>query len=138
MEFPFNRLTVFCNSFNTFEINKFMYLVPIAWLYVATMMAVAEATSDVGTLLGAIVTFVLYGLLPVVLLMYIMGTPGRKRQIKAREAAMQAQGAVDAAAPAQEPLPASGVATASGDPNTGGHAPTATQSGGVAPVRKEP
>ena len=36
-----------------------MYLVLIAWMYVALMMAVAEATSPVGSVLGAIVTFVL-------------------------------------------------------------------------------
>ena len=41
-----------------------MYLVLIAWMYVAVMMAVAEATNTTGTLLGALVTFVLYGLLP--------------------------------------------------------------------------
>lgn len=42
-----------------------MYLVLIAWLYVTVMMAVAEATSAQGTLLGAGITFVLYGLLPI-------------------------------------------------------------------------
>ena len=68
-----------------------MYIVLIAWGYVALMMAVAEAASPVGTVLGAIVTFVLYGVLPVALLMYIMGTPGRKRARKAREAAHAAK-----------------------------------------------
>lgn len=34
-----------------------MYLVVIAWLYVAVMMSAAEATADNGSLLGAIVTF---------------------------------------------------------------------------------
>ena len=41
-----------------------MYLVVIAWLYVTLMMAVAEATNTTGSILGAIITFVLYGLLP--------------------------------------------------------------------------
>ena len=41
-----------------------MYLVLIAWFYVALMMAVAEATSPVGTVLGAVFTFLLYGALP--------------------------------------------------------------------------
>ena len=36
-----------------------MYLVLIAWLYVTLMMAVAEASSPTGNLLGAIMTFVL-------------------------------------------------------------------------------
>ena len=64
-----------------------MYIIPIAWLYVAVMMAVAEATNSNGTFLGAIVTFVLYGLLPVGLILYFMGAPGRKRKIRAQEAA---------------------------------------------------
>ncbi len=63
-----------------------MYIVPIAWLYVAFMMAVAEATSTQGTVLGAFFTFVLYGLMPIGLLLYFMGTPGRRRQRLAREA----------------------------------------------------
>jgi hypothetical protein len=64
-----------------------MYLVPIAWIYVTLMMAVAEANNSNGTVLGAIVTFVLYGLMPVALLLYIMGTPARRRAMRAREAA---------------------------------------------------
>jgi hypothetical protein len=64
-----------------------MYIVPIAWLYVALMMAVAEANHSNGTLLGAIITFLFYGLMPVALVVYVMGAPARRRRIKAREAA---------------------------------------------------
>jgi hypothetical protein len=64
-----------------------MYIVPIAWLYVTVMMAVAEATNTTGTVLGGIVTFVLYGLLPVGLVIYLMGAPARGRAIKAKERA---------------------------------------------------
>lgn len=78
-----------------------MYLIAIAWLYVALMMAAAEATSSQGSVLGAIFTFVLYGLLPIAVLMYILGTPARRRARLAQERA------ADAAA--QEPAPASGV-----------------------------
>ncbi len=67
-----------------------MYLVLIAWLYVTLMMAVAEATSPMGTVLGAVMTFVLYGLLPMGIVGYILGTPSRKRAIKAREMAERA------------------------------------------------
>jgi hypothetical protein len=62
-----------------------MYLVAIAWIYVVLMMALAEALSSQGTVLGAIVTFVLYGVMPLAILMYILGTPGRKRRLKAAE-----------------------------------------------------
>jgi hypothetical protein len=64
-----------------------MYIVPIAWLYVALMMAVAEATNTTGTVLGGFITFVLYGLLPVGLVVYVMGAPARRRAIKSRELA---------------------------------------------------
>ncbi|HEY2257193.1 MAG TPA: hypothetical protein VGI11_16270 [Variovorax sp.] len=66
-----------------------MHLVVIAWLYVALMMAVAEATNSNGTVLGAIVTFLLYGLAPVSLVVYLMATPARRRAIRAREEAQR-------------------------------------------------
>ena len=55
-----------------------MYIVAIAWIYVALMMSVAEATNTNGTILGAIVTFILYGILPTGLIIYIMGAPTRR------------------------------------------------------------
>jgi hypothetical protein len=94
-----------------------MYLVPVAWLYVTLMMAIAEATNSNGTVLGAIVTFVLYGLLPVTLVVYLMRTPGRRKAIRAREAAASA--------------------ASSGDPDTGGHTTAATEGDVVAPVREK-
>lgn len=68
-----------------------MYLVAIAWLYVTGMMALAEATNPTGSVLGALITFVLYGLLPLSLVLYILGTPERKRRLRAQRAAEQAQ-----------------------------------------------
>jgi membrane protein implicated in regulation of membrane protease activity len=59
-----------------------MYLVAIAWMYVAVMMAIAEATHSQGTLLGAIITLLLYGVLPLALVLYIMGAPARRRRRK--------------------------------------------------------
>jgi hypothetical protein len=64
-----------------------MYIAAIAWIYVALMMAAAEATSTQGTLLGAFFTFLLYGVLPVSILVYIMGTKGRRQKRRAAEAA---------------------------------------------------
>lgn len=123
-----------------------MYLVVIAWLYVTLMMAVAEATSSTGGLLGAFFTFVLYGLLPAGIVAYILGTPGRKRAIKAREQAQQAaydaeqaalrataiEGSVDAAG--KVALQGAGSAA----PDAGGHAAAAAEGPLIAPVRKEP
>ena len=59
-----------------------MYLVAIAWMYVAVMMAIAEATHSQGSMLGAIITLLLYGVLPLGLVLYIMGTPARRRRRK--------------------------------------------------------
>ena len=64
-----------------------MHLIAIAWIYVVLMMAVAEALSSQGTVLGAVITFVLYGLLPLALVMYILGTPMRRRRRRAAESA---------------------------------------------------
>lgn len=60
-----------------------MYLIAIAWIYVVLMMAAAEALSPQGTLLGATITLLFYGALPLGLLMYILGTPGRRRRLRA-------------------------------------------------------
>lgn len=67
-----------------------MYIVAIAWLYVVFMMAVAEAMSPQGTLLGAIFTLLLYGVGPLALVLYILGTPARKRRRAREEAASRA------------------------------------------------
>ena len=100
-------------------------------MYVVLMMAVAEATNTTGSVLGAIVTFFLYGLLPVILVVYLMRTPARRKEIKAREAAEhQAQMARLAANAVPEP-------TALVDPDAGGHASGAAEIDGVAAVRKE-
>lgn len=110
-----------------------MYIVPIAWLYVALMMALAEATASNGTVMGAVITFLLYGVLPITLVVYVMGTPSRKRAIKAQEsaelAAAQAAGALhDAPSRTSVEPEASDTAT-----DAHGEAPTDA----VAPVRKE-
>lgn len=109
-----------------------MYLVAIAWLYVALMMAVAEATHSQGSLLGALFTFLLYGLAPVALLMYLMRTPLR------RKARRRAEAAARAAASAAPATGHGGDASALADPDGGGHAPAAPVPGPVTPVRKEP
>jgi len=62
-----------------------MHLVMLAWLYVTLMMTVAEALSPVGTVLGAAITFILYGLLPMLIVGYILGTPARRRARKAMD-----------------------------------------------------
>ena len=88
-----------------------MYLVVIAWMYVVLLMSLAEAFSSQGSLLGALVTFVLYGVLPLSIVLYILGTPARKRAL-----AQQAQ---------------------SEAPDAGGHASGAAKTGSVPAVGEE-
>lgn len=91
-----------------------MVLVAIAWIYVVLMVAVVEATSSQGTLLGAFFTLLLYGVLPLGIVGYLLLSPARRRGRKAAEAA-----SADAAA---------------FDPDERGHA----SGDAVAPERKEP
>ena len=90
-----------------------LMLVVVGWLYVAAMMAVAEAGHAQGSIVGAVFTFVLYGAAPVALIVYLMGRPLRRAARQRREAA---------------------AASASSQPGGGGEAPADP----VAPVRKEP
>jgi hypothetical protein len=48
-------------------------------------MGVAEATNTNGTVLGGIVTFILYGILPTSIIIYIMDSPRRKKVRLAQE-----------------------------------------------------
>ena len=105
-----------------------MYLVLIAWIYVALMMAIAEATSPVGSLLGAAFTFLLYGVLPMSVVGYIMGSPARRRAIKAKEAA-EREASLDANIQLAQVNDVNSVA-----PNT--HSESSSDT--VAPIRKEP
>lgn len=52
-----------------------MYIVALAWLYVILMMSITEHSVVAG-----IVTFLLYGVFPLVIILYLMGTPQRKRR----------------------------------------------------------
>jgi hypothetical protein len=67
-----------------------------------------------GTVLGAVFTLLLYGVLPLSIVLYILGTPAR-RSARRRTAARQ-------------------QAASATDPDGGGEPPAAP----VAPVRKEP
>ena len=98
-----------------------MWIVVIAWLYVAVTMSLAEATSPQGTVLGALITFVFYGVGPLALVMYLWGARQRRKARRKAEAAERRQYVASLAASAAQAdtgsLPASDA---------------------VAPERKEP
>lgn len=68
-----------------------MYIVAIAWLYVALMMALTEASIVAGVL-----TFIFYGLLPCALLLWLVGTPQRRRLRQVAEQQLDQQDGADA------------------------------------------
>jgi hypothetical protein len=92
-----------------------MILVVIAWLYVVLMIAVVEATSTQGTVLGAVFTFLLYGVLPLAIISYLFFSPARRR---AARVASPVEQAVDVVS----------------KPDGGDHPP----GDAVAPIREEP
>ncbi|WP_395702431.1 hypothetical protein [Aquabacterium sp.] len=71
-----------------------MHIVAVAWLFVVLLMTLAEATSPQGTVLGAFFTLLLYGVLPLSIVLYLMGTPMRRRARRAKEAAADANASV--------------------------------------------
>ncbi|MFP3890672.1 hypothetical protein [uncultured Ralstonia sp.] len=73
-----------------------MYIVAIAWIYVVLMMSLTEQSWIAG-----VGTFILYGVAPLSLFLWLVGSPARKRRKKAAEAA--------------EAEAAKGAAPASGD-----------------------
>lgn len=52
-----------------------MYLIAIAWLYVALLVAISDTS-----VIGGIFTFLFAGLGPLVLFLWIFGTPARQRR----------------------------------------------------------
>ncbi len=132
-----------------------MYLIVIAWIYVVLMMSVAEASNSNATLMGAMFTFVIYGVGPVTLVVYLMGAPARSKAIKKRHAEELAQqnrvnlapsSASDQNAKAAGAAQVEEPGAASLAPDAGGHAPGGSEpvarpahaAPSVAPVRKEP
>lgn len=87
-----------------------MHIVAIAWLYVVALMALAEGLAIGGSWLGAAITFLLYGLVPGSIALYLFGTPARRAARRRAEA------------------------SARRDPDGGGHA----AGDAVTPVREEP
>ncbi len=68
-----------------------MYIVAIAWIYVVLMMSITEQS-----VIAGIMTFLLYGVLPLTIILYVMGSPQRKRNRAKAEKLLQ-----DSALPAK-------------------------------------
>lgn len=74
-----------------YDYNARMYIIAIGWLWVALMMAISEQN-----IVAGILSFVFYGLLPCLLLLWLLGTPARRRrQAQAESAARRDEGKPD-------------------------------------------
>ena len=63
-----------------------MYIVAIAWIYVVLMMSITEHS-----VIAGIMTFLLYCVFPLTIVLYLMRTPQRKREQREKQAALQKQ-----------------------------------------------
>lgn len=57
-----------------------LLIVAIAWIYVVLMMSITEHTVVAG-----IMTFLLYCVLPLTIILYLMATPQRRRRRQAEQ-----------------------------------------------------
>lgn len=65
-----------------------MYIIAIAWLYVALLVAVADTT-----VVGGVLTFLFVGLGPLALFLWLFGSPSRRRRQRRAEQAAAAEAA---------------------------------------------
>ncbi len=112
-----------------------MLIVAIAWIYVVGMAAIAEALSPQGTVLGAFFTFALYGLVPLSVVLYLLGTPARKKALRQAAAAASTPGAGPSALPVAHADDRPGLQPDGGSHAAGGAGRVAAP---VAAVREEP
>ena len=74
----------------------YLVLVAIAWIYVVLLMAMTEQSFIAG-----VMTFFLYCVVPLSIILYLMGTPGRKRRRRSAENVQRALASDAAKADAQ-------------------------------------
>ena len=86
-----------------------MLIVAIAWMFVVVLFALIQAVSPQGSLLVALLLVFGAGVLPLAVVLYVMGAPGRRRRRRA-EAALgpdpdgSGHAAGDAVAPKREEM----------------------------------
>lgn len=74
----------------------FLYLIAIAWIYVVLYMSITESSVVAG-----IMTFIFYCVIPLSLVIYVLRSPARKRQIKVQEAAKRQAAVAEQTTPAK-------------------------------------
>lgn len=61
-----------------------MYIVVIAWIFVAVMIAAGQ-----NSVVAGVLSFVFWAIVPLALLLWLIGTPARLRAKRARAAAVE-------------------------------------------------
>ena len=67
-----------------------MLIIIIAWLYVVILMSMTD-----DTVIAGVMTFLLYGVLPLSVVVYLLNTPARRARRKAAEAQKEAAAATE-------------------------------------------
>ncbi|GAA4029299.1 hypothetical protein GCM10022212_29320 [Actimicrobium antarcticum] len=62
----------------------YLYLVAIAWIYVVLLMSMTEVS-----LIAGVMTFLLYCVFPLGIILYVMATPMRRRRRQAQEKSLR-------------------------------------------------
>jgi hypothetical protein len=88
-----------------------MYIVAIGWLYVVLMMSLTERSAVAG-----VVTFLLYGVAPLALFLWIFGTPARRRRKQALSDASNVED--DSSSPQPQKIEESDEAVSNGQRDT--------------------
>lgn len=91
---------VFAYRYGLSSSMEAMVIVAIAWLYVVFMMSITEHTAVAG-----VMTFLFYGVFPLTIVLYLMGTPQRKRnrQLAEKNKAAATQAVTQAATAGASP-----------------------------------
>lgn len=58
----------------------YLYLIAIAWVYVVLLMSMTEQSVVAG-----VMTFLLYCVVPLSIILYVMGTPQRRRKRQSKD-----------------------------------------------------
>jgi hypothetical protein len=74
-----------------------MHIIALAWIYVVLMMSITE-----NSVIAGIATFLLYGIVPLSIILYLTGTRQRNRRRIEREKLLQRHTEPETAASKQE------------------------------------
>src|SRR5688500_8384401 len=72
----------------SYVLHSEMLIVALGWLFVVALFALVQFASPQGSLLVALLLVVGAGVLPLAMVLYVMGAPGRRRRRRLAEAGL--------------------------------------------------